>query len=109
MSTPYDYNVIANLNMNIRVSRDIVLMNEFGEEISRTPDIQYSQAMLDLSDIEDEDERNNFLWNLGIVYQSADGFCLNDDEGNNYSINLIFEYLKKNGKIDFYELKKTMI
>ena len=64
---------------------------------------------LDLSEIEDEDERNNFLWNLGIVYQSADGFCLNDDEGNNYSINLIFEYLKKNGKIDFYELKKTMI
>ena len=53
MSTPYDYNVIANLNMNIRVSRDIVLMNEFGEEISRTPDIQYSQVMLDLSDIED--------------------------------------------------------
>ena len=52
MSTPYDYNVIANLNMNIRVSRDIVLMNEFGEEISRTPDIQYSQVMLDLSDIQ---------------------------------------------------------
>lgn len=71
MSTPYDYNVIANLNMNIRVSRDIVLMNEFGEEISRTPDIQYSQVMLDLSDIEDMLEAANSVADNVVLFHKS--------------------------------------
>lgn len=71
MSTPYDYNIIANLNMNIRVSRDIVLMNEFGEEISRTPDIQYSQVMLDLSDIEDMLEAANSVADNVVLFHKS--------------------------------------
>ena len=58
-TTGYDYNVINNLNINIRVTRDIVLHDEFGNEISRTPDIQYSQAVLSMSDVEDMLENAN--------------------------------------------------
>ena len=51
--TGYDYNVIKNLNLNIRVSRDVVLKDEIGNELTRTPDIKYSQAVLTMSDMED--------------------------------------------------------
>lgn len=71
MSTPYDYNIIGNLNMNIRVSRDIVLMNEIGEEISRTPDITYSQVVLSMSDIEDMLEAANSVADNVVLYHKT--------------------------------------
>jgi hypothetical protein len=46
-------------------------MKEFGEEISRTPDIQYSQVMLDLSDIEDMLEAANSVADNVVLFHKS--------------------------------------
>lgn len=68
----YDYNIIANLDFNIRVSRFRVMRNEKGEELSRQRDILYAQAVLDMSDVEDMLENANAVAeNVSLFYKEG--------------------------------------
>ena len=51
----FDYHILANLNLNIRVSRDRLVYNQDDQNdiLMRIPEIEYAQANLDTSDMED--------------------------------------------------------
>lgn len=73
MTTAYDYNLIANFNVNIRVERNRVISAPFGGEI-KIPDIPYSQARLSKSDMEDIIERaNSIAENVTLYYKEDSG------------------------------------
>lgn len=71
MGTKYDYNLIANLNINIRVERNRIIPAPFGDDI-RISDIPYSQARLSKSDMEDILERANSVANNVTLYYKED-------------------------------------
>lgn len=71
MATPYDYNLIANFNVNIRVSQDRVYRDADGNELLRTPLIDYGQAILSHSDVEDMLEDANSVANNVTVYRKV--------------------------------------
>lgn len=58
MTTAYDYNLIANFNVNIQVERHRVISTPFGEEIKML-NIPYSQARLSKSDMDDIERANS--------------------------------------------------
>ena len=73
MATSYDYNLIANFNVNIRVERNRVIDSPFGEDI-KILDIRYSQARLSKSDMEDIIERaNSIAENVTLYYKDDSG------------------------------------
>ena len=71
--TEYNYNLIANFNVNIRVERHRVISTPFGEEIKML-NIPYSQARLSKSDMEDIIERSNSIAeNVTLYYKEDSG------------------------------------
>lgn len=77
--TTYDYNLIANFNVNVRVER-FKLIEGIGEPI-RITDIPYSQAMLDKSDMEDILEKaNSVAENVVLYYKDDSGKATLTDE-----------------------------
>ena len=71
--TEYNYNLIANFNVNIRVERHRVISTPFGEEI-KIPEIPYSQVRLSKSDMEDIIERaNSVAENVTLYYKDDSG------------------------------------
>lgn len=67
----YDYNLIANFNVNIRVERSRVMTMGIGEPI-KLKDIPYSQARLDKSDMEDILEHANSVAENTVLYYKND-------------------------------------
>lgn len=79
----FDYNFIANFNVNIRVERFKLIDAPFGEPL-RLEDIPYSQARLSKSDMEDIIESaNSVAENVTVYYKEDSGReTLTDDQLN---------------------------
>lgn len=91
MATSYDYNLIANLNLNIRVERNRVIASPYGEDI-KLPEIPYSQARLNKSDMEDILERaNSVAENVTVYYKEDSGKQTLTDEQLNLTREAITE------------------
>lgn len=67
----YDYNLIANFNVNIRVERLRVIETGIGEPI-KLRDIPYSQARLNKSDMEDILAHANSVAENTVLYYKND-------------------------------------
>ena len=73
MTMSYDYNLIANFNVNIRVERNRLIESGIGEPLKML-DIPYSQARLDLSDMEDIlESANSVAENVTLFYKEDSG------------------------------------
>lgn len=69
----YDYNLIANFNVNVRVERFKVIKTGTSETI-KLIDIPYSQARLNMDDMEDIIEHaNSVAENITIFYKDDSG------------------------------------
>lgn len=69
----YDYNLIANFNVNVRVERFKVIPS-VGQEPLKVTDIPYSQARLNMDDMEDIIEQaNSVAENITIFYKDDSG------------------------------------
>ena len=77
------YYTLKNLDINIRMSIDHVLYDEFGHEIQRQELLPYSQVSMDLSDVED------MLENIGAV---ADNVKLYIKKVSNHDIVTLDQY-----------------
>ena len=67
----YDYNLIADFNVNIRVERLRVITTGIGKPI-KLRDIPYSQVRLDKSDMEDILEHANSVAENTVLYYKND-------------------------------------
>lgn len=72
MVTPFDYNIIQNLNLNVRVSRTFVVTDEAGKELFRDLQIDHAQAVLSMSDMEDMLEQANSVADSVTIYHKKD-------------------------------------
>ena len=66
--TDLDYVVVEDFNVNIRVSKDKILTDESGNELTKIPIIDYAQAKLTHSDMEDLMESANAMANSVALY-----------------------------------------